>query len=124
MKRKIRTVTVGQQRFAWQCQFAGNAIVLTLSPLDDRTAAVHVRFADDRLTAVPEAALGSYPSVLTAEKDGQPHEWKVISPRMAALLADCLTGRFLSRQTAECDGFALLRDAGCRITTIKYGWYW
>lgn len=55
MKRKVRTITVNQQKFVWWYSIGEHETVVKLSPLADKTSVINVVFGD-----IEESLYGEY----------------------------------------------------------------
>lgn len=111
MKKRVRTITVNGQKFAWWCRINEHETVVKLSPLEDKTSIISVFFSGenirDGLSQFIDGIVISWvetgnplldqtsqhnESVLMAA-DGEAFCIKIMEPRMAALLVTYLTGQ-------------------------------
>ncbi|MBQ8967945.1 hypothetical protein [Ruminococcus sp.] len=119
MKKKIRRLTVGGNKYVCLIEFT-EGIIIKLSPAEDKTARTDVVFGRKA-----EDGEDSFPERITAVKDGEEVSFMTDRPAGAVLMLELLgEGCFISRKTLRVDGYGLLEKNGYRITGIKNGLYW
>ena len=109
MKKRVRTITVNGQKFAWWCLIKEHETVVKLSPLEDKTSVISVFFPGENIRdGVSQFIEGiviswvktgnslldqmsQYNESLLMASDGEECCIKIMEPRMAGLLITYLT---------------------------------
>lgn len=154
MKRKVRTITVNQQKFVWWYSIGEHETVVKLSPFADKTSVINVVFGD-----IEESLYGEYNESVVISRESVPqcglfqyneditlldvdprcsvtlvkswtnpeYQFTIIEPKMAALLLTYFTEQndmFETRKNITLNGYDLLTQMGYQILEVKKGMCW
>ena len=133
MKRKVRTISVNQQKFVWWYTIDNYITKVYLSPFEDKTSKVIVVFPD----VIPslygqynESIVVSYGNdneSIVISKEKTECCIKIVAPKMAGFLLDYFTKQknmFVTRKSIVLNGYDLFSQMGYHIIEIKKGLCW
>lgn len=129
MKRKTRTITVNDRKYVWWYSLGAGLAEINLSPIDDKTSVITVKFLCNSTEIPDESAkyigIGKYPEYITVRKDENVCDIKTISPAMAAFMISHLqSDDFVKRKNITYSGADLLMKWGFSVDKITDGIYW
>ena len=123
MKRKVRTISLNNQKFAWWYNISEHVTIVKISPLHDKTSIIRIKFPD----IVCSDYWGTYNESVVISKDDTQYCVKIVEPKMAGLLLSYFIARndlFVTRKTIELNGYDVLLQMGYQIVKVKNGVYW
>lgn len=137
MKKRVRTITVNGQKFAWWCRIKEHETVVKLSPLEDKTSVVSVFFPGENIRdgmsqfiegiAIswvktgnpPLDQMSQYSNGVLMAADGEACCINLMEPRMAKMLITYLTAQncLCAEECKERHGLAAhVPPGGCFAT--------
>lgn len=143
MKRKVRTISVNNQKFVWWYGISEHVTTVNISPFHDKTSVISINFPDISMCFnwgecnesnivslqrqdIPQMYLGNYNENVVISKDDTQDCVKIVEPKMAGLLISYFIEKdlFVTRKTTVLNGYDVLSQMGYQIVEVKKGLYW
>lgn len=123
MKRKVRKISVNNQKFVWWYGISENVTTVNISPFHDKTSIISIKFSDIGRCS----HWGEYNESIVMSKDDAQVCVKIVAPKMAGLLLSYIVAGndlFVMRKTIILNGYEILSQMGYQIVEVKKGIYW
>ena len=140
MKRKVRTISLNNQKFVWWYGISEYVTTVNISPFHDKTSIISIKFPDintcfdsgayNESTIISlgwQMYLGTYNESVVISKDDTQYCVKIVEPKMVGLLLSYFIARndlFVTRKTNVLNGYDVLLRMGYQVVEVKKGVYW
>ena len=137
MKRKVRTISVNNQKFVWWYNISESETTINISPFHDKTSIIRIKFSN-----MADVPIGTYynenivisddtqqyisfhvtPPSVVISKDNMHDCVEIVAPKMVRLLISYFIARndlFVTRKTIVLNGYDVLSQMGFQIVEVK-----